>query len=331
MRRPSLITCLFMVTPVVFVAALSARAQAATELELKHMVARVVVTPEDRADIDLKVKNNSKLPKLTVSHKGGKLIVSGGLNRKVKSCGRQINLPMGDGKTYSRRTVEVLGVGNISYDDLPIIYIRTPRDVRLSASSPTFGQIGDSRALKLALSGCGTWTAGAVSGPLELANSGSGDIRITSAGDARISTSGSGDVALGPVGKLDLSNSGSSDFSSGNVSGPASISNSGSGDLSLGAINGNLSIRTSGAGDAVIARVDGNVDISGAGSGDFTIRDGRADRVSLSLAGSGDVHFGGSAGDVDASIAGSGDVSLMRVTGNISKRIVGSGSVRVGN
>ncbi|MDC7677315.1 GIN domain-containing protein [Asticcacaulis machinosus] len=294
--KPGLI-CLFLATPVVAVCALSARAEAATQLELKDMAARVIVTPEDRADIDLKVRNNPNLPKITVRMSGDKMIVSGQLAHKIKGCGRD---------------VKITGIGTVRYDDLPVIHVRTPRDVKLSAASPTFGDIGQSRSLKLAMSGCGSWQAAPVAGKLNLANSGSGDITVASAAEADIAGSGSGKITVGAV------------------RGRTHAVNAGSGDLDLGDIGGDLSVKTSGSGSSTINRVSGDVDIAGAGSGRFILRDGHAPRVNISLAGSGDVQFGGTAGEVEASIAGSGDVRLGRVTGSVNKRVIGSGSVRVG-
>lgn len=224
------IFCLFLATPFVAVCALSARAEAATQLELKDMAARVIVTPEDRADIDLKVKNNPNLPKITVRISGDKMIVSGQLAHKIKGCGRD---------------VKIIGVGNVRYSDLPIIHVRTPRDVTLSAASPTYGQIGPSRTLKLAHSGCGSWQAAPVAGKLGLANSGSGDLKVASASEADIAGSGSGTITVG------------------NIRGRTHAINAGSGDLDLGDVGGDLSIKTSGSGDSTINRVSGNVDIAG--------------------------------------------------------------------
>lgn len=89
-----------------------------------------------------------------------------------------------------------------------------------------------------------------------------------------------------------------------------------------------LSISIAGNGDARIARLEtGSLTAAIAGSGDVKVA-GRADDVTVKIAGSGDVV----AGSLDAkrakvSVSGSGDAELM-VRENLSVSIAGSGDVR---
>ena len=66
------------------------------------------------------------------------------------------------------------------------------------------------------------------------------------------------------------------------------------------------------------------------GSGDVDIGGGQAPSMNVSVAGSGDINFRGSAGSVKARIAGSGDVRVKSVSGPVQKTVLGSGSVIIG-
>ena len=52
--------------------------------------------------------------------------------------------------------------------------------------------------------------------------------------------------------------------------------------------------------------------------------------MTVSVAGSGNVVFGGVAGSLTARIAGSGDVRARQVRGQVRKTVMGSGAVRIG-
>lgn len=277
-----------------------AQAGAGPEVEIDHAVARVAVIVEDRTDVAVEVEQGSSgLPAIQVSRVGNEVRIDGGLRRRgflnrsdgIRNCrsGPDNAQRPGDGAS-----VEVRDHGRINISDAPLIVIRTPRQVDVSASGAVFGSVGRGAAsIELGNSGCGTWNVANTEGPVSLSIAGTGDIRAGTSTALDVSLSGAGSVLAGATRELDIS--------------------------------------VSGVGDIVIARVDGPADISLSGAGDVTVRAGTSPKLSISIAGVGDVDFRGVAGDVDVSLAGAGDVSIARATGTVSRSIAGAGDIRIGS
>lgn len=264
-------------------AALTAGAAQAATLEVKDAVARVTVVPEDRSDIKVEIiRPNANLP-LSVRTLGDRTIVDGDLDRKIRSC-------HGAG---GKAAVEVRGVGQVSWTEMPQLVIHTPRDVKIDASGAVFGAVGRSASLDLGNAGCGDWTIANVEGEAKVSQAGSGDTWMGSSGGLKIRVAGSGDVAAADV-------------------------------------KGGLDVHIAGSGDAAVRSISGPLEISLAGSGDVRVAGGRASEMRASVAGSGDIEFQGVADSLRARIAGSGDVHAREVKGPITKTIMGSGSVRIG-
>lgn len=289
-------------TAVIAAALMGAPAQAkvAPEVEIENAVARVVVIVEDRADVAVEVtQGNTRLPALQVRRRGEDIHIDGGLSRRVgitrvndaiRNCRSG---PADARQPGAGATVEVRDLGRINVLDSPLIIIRSPRDVNLSAGSAVFGAVGrGARSVELSNGGCGDWVVANTDGALDLSLGGSGDIRTGTSRSLDASLGGSGTIRAGATGNLDLS---------------------------LG-----------GSGEAWVAAVDGEVDISIGGSGEVSIPRGRASSFEVAIGGSGDIDFGGTAGDVSVAIAGSGDIRIAEVTGRVSRSIVGSGNIRIG-
>ena len=259
-------------------------AAAAPSVKIKDAVARVVVIPEARSDIKVEfITTNKSLP-LTVRQVGTETIVDGDLRmNKINSCNSRM------GKT----TIRVRGVGEVKWEDIPQIAIRTPMNVEIAGAGAVFGSVGRSERLELANAGCGDWTIANVKGRLEIAQAGSGDTNTGTAGQAEISIAGSGSVRTNSIG-------------------------------------GDFEVSIAGSGDASAASVGGKVEGSIAGSGDVTIAGGQARSLEVNIMGSGDVTHDGEVGDVEISVAGSGDVRVAKATGAISKHVAGSGDVYIG-
>ena len=270
------------------------------EVEIRHAVARVAVIVEDRTDIAVEVEQGaSGLPPVQVSRVGNEVRIDGGLSRRgffnrgdgIRNCraGPDNAQRPGDGAS-----VEVRDHGRINLSDAPLIVIRTPRQVDVSASGAVFGSVGRGAAsVELGNAGCGDWNVANTEGPVSLSIAGSGDVRAGTSASLDVSIAGSGSASAGATRDLDAS-----------IAGSGSVS---------------------------VARIDGPMDVSIAGSGDVAVRDGTSPDVDVSILGSGDVNFGGAAGDVDVSVAGSGDVTIARATGSVSRSIAGSGDVRIGS
>lgn len=261
----------------------AAGAAQAASVQIKDAVARVTVIPENRADVRVEVlASNPRLP-LKIRSLGGRTIVDGDLGRRIRDC-------RGSGENVR---VQVRGVGEIGWRDMPQVVIHTPRDVNVEAGGAVFGSVGRSASVDLANAGCGDWTVANVEGRLQIYEAGSGDVRAGSAGEARIRVAGSGDIATADV-------------------------------------RGALNVDIAGSGDVTVGSIGGPLDARVAGSGDVRVHGGHASSMNVSIAGSGDVNFRGSADTLKARIMGSGDVHVKEVRGPVSKMVMGSGGIVVG-
>jgi hypothetical protein len=250
-------------------------ASAATEVELKDVAARVVVTPQDRPDVELTVAYGSaQVPKIMLHTDGNRLIADGKLKRA--GCGP-------DGSAH------VPGVGTVAAGDLPVIYLKVPMDAKVAAGGVTYGQVAASRTLELSEGGCGKWQVADVTG------------------DAEINIGGSGDVIAGKAGKAEVNIGGSGNFRAASVSGlEGNIG--GHGNIAIDRIDGNAEVNIGGSGNVdtaagTIPRLEVNI----AGSGSVK-HGGTAGDVDVNIVGSGDVRIKTVTGRIDKSIMGSGHI-----------------------
>ncbi len=273
------------------IAALVAAAPAsAATLELRDVAARVSVIPENRADISVDViKTHPRLPIRVDVGGDGRTIVDGALMRHgwPPFVGGVMGCP-GEG-----HGLWIWGVGAVSNEDLPVVVIRTPRQIVVRSNGAVLGAVGPSRALDLQVGGCDTWTLGNVDGDLAVRYAGSGAVRAGGAGRANLSITGSSDIVLGE------------------------------------ARNG-LTADIGGSGSMRAVTASGPVRVAISGSGKVGIDGGRASLLSAHISGSGEIADRGVAEALDATISGSGNVVVAKVTGPVSKSISGSGRVRIG-
>src|SRR5579859_2391692 len=107
-------------------------AVAGPSVELRDAVARVTVIPEDRADVKVEMlTTNAALP-LEVRTEGMTTVISGNLAHRISDCHSR-----GD-----RPTAWVRGVGEVSYDNMPQVVIRTPKAVVLETGGAIYGAVG---------------------------------------------------------------------------------------------------------------------------------------------------------------------------------------------
>jgi hypothetical protein len=167
--------------------ALAGVAHAAPSVEVRDAVARVTVIPENRPDVKVEVvRANPGLP-LRVRQEGGKTVIDGDLKRRIHSCDSD----------NGQAQVRVGGLGEVSWQDMPQIVIRTPMSVDLGVGGAVFGSVGRTNELSFGSAGCGDWTLANVQGRARLSSAGSGDIRAGSAGEATLRLAGSGDSVAG--------------------------------------------------------------------------------------------------------------------------------------
>jgi hypothetical protein len=318
------------------------------EIELRDLAARVVVTPENRSDIDVRVRyGKAKVPVLMVSHRGNVTVLDGHLSSLQH--GLHFNISFNDsneGVDHGR--VFITGVGDVDIGDLPMVFVRVPMNAEVKDSAYTFGTVGPSNSLNFILNGCGDWNIASVNGPLNIIDSGSGSIHVASAGDSVIDNMGSSDIQVGRVRRLKLSlsgsggfkaeqsddtqlqNMGSSDVQLGRV-GLLKAQLNGSGDLQLDGVGGGLTLINTGASDVTINRLNGPASLQMTGSGDVHIHSGQAENFIVHGTGSGDVEFNGTAGSVTVDTSGSGDVRITRATGPVTQHSNGSGETHIGH
>lgn len=318
------------------------------QIELKDMIARVVVTPEDRSDVDIRVRyGKAKVPTLMVSHRGNVTVLNGHLSGNSHGFNLRINLDdIGDS---TRGSVFVSGLGQVDINDLPLVFVRVPMNAVVKDSAYVFGQVGASKSLDFILNGSGNWNIGPVATSLNIIDSGSGnihvgpvsgdgivdnmgagEINIDSIRNLKISLSGSGNFSVQQAGDIDLQNQGSGDVTFGRIRSLKAGLN-GSGDLTAQSVGGNFSLVNNGSSDVNVDRLIGAVSLDMSGSGDVRIQQGQAANFVIRGSGSGDVDFGGTAGSVNIDSNGSGDVSIAKATGAVQSRVTGSGEMHIGH
>ena len=258
-------------------------ARGAPRLAIRDATAHVVIIPEARPDIQVAMlKSRRDLP-IRITRAGEVTTIVGNVAHRVRGCGTPARGP----------GVRVRGIGAIAEADLPQIVVRTPLDVRVTASDAVSGAVGRAASVDFENRGCGDWTLANTRGRLRFSQIGSGDVRAGRTGEADLSVTGGGSIAVRQV------------------SGALTAISSGEGGIMVDAADGPL-----------IARV--------AGSGDVIVSGGRAAQLNVSVAGSGAVRFGGQAGRVSASVTGSGHVSIAHASGPVSRQVFGAGEIAVG-
>jgi hypothetical protein len=264
-------------------ATLSAGAANAASVEIRDVVARVTVVPQDRADIKVDIiKAHPELP-LQVSVSGDRTVVDGGLRRKIRDCN-----DMSD-----KARVRVSGVGRVSYEELPQVVIYTPKAVEVAAGGAVQGAIGRSASLKLSNSGCAAWTIADVAGVAEVHQSGAGEVR------------------MGQAERLDVRLSGAANIHATRIrQGGLEAQLSGAGNVKIDEVRGPVEARVSGVGQI---EVDGGratlvrASVSGIGQVEF---DGSADNLDASISGLGSIRVKEVTGSVSKSVSGGGSVKV---------------------
>ena len=274
------------VAPLALISALTvaASSEAMPLVDVRGAAVRIVIIPEQRQGVRVVILKRVRELPLRITRSGQNLSISGNLGHTSRGCF------IAGGKPG----VRIKGRADVAYENLPEIFIFTPRAMRIAAGEAVFGTVGRSDSLDLANRGCGAWTVANVGGHL------------------RVNQSGSGHIAVGTAGVSDLSVAGAGQIVTRNLSGALTAVSSNSGNISVGAVAGALNLHV-------------------AGPGDIRVSGGSANQMTASVAGSGVIHFGGTAGRLNAMVAGSGLLSVRRVNGPAKQQVFGSGSIRVGH
>jgi len=263
-------------------AACAASAAAAPSVELRNVVARVTVIPEDRPDIKVELlATNPNLP-LEIRTEGGRTVVDGGLKHRISDCHPGADRP----------STSVRGAGGVDEQAMPNIAIRAPRDVVVSSSGAVYGSIGRSGSVTLQDSGCSSWAL------------------VDVAGAATIHESGAGTVRLGAVDRLDVQLSGAARVHAVRARQGLDATLSGAGDVEVENLGGPLQARVSGVGKVKVANGRASnvrASVSGVGGVEFG---GVADSLDASISGLGSIRVKDVTGPVSKSISGAGHVTI---------------------
>jgi hypothetical protein len=229
--------------------------------------------------------SNPRLP-MRVRTLGGRVVVTGDVNRRVRGCqGAREGAAGGGG-------VDLWGRGRIPYAALPYLVVRTPMDVHVSVGDAVYGVIGRSVSVDFTNQGCGDWIIANVRSRLRLDQAGAGYTRAGTAGGGDLSVAGSGRVSTRAL------------------SGPLTAVSSGSGNIDVAAVSGSVDVRVAGTGDVDIAGGHAShMEVSIAGSGDVRMR-GQAQSLTASVTGSGDVEVARVTGPVIRRVFGPGEVRI---------------------
>lgn len=280
-------------------ASLAPEVFAGSALRVRHAVARVVVTPEDRADFEIEIVSPGGVPMPTVEVNGDQVTIDGHLRGRISNC-------RDDG------TADLRGYEPITPDNLPTITIRAPRALVMERGGAGITEIATAESVNFDLVGCGAANIADVSGALEVDMAGSGAIIAGAARTLNLDMAGAGSVTIGAVGEY------------------AQVDIGGAGDVTIASLTGQLNADSAGAGNIAIQGGAITVaEIDMAGAGDINIA-APVQTLNVSMVGSGDVDIANTVGDIDADIAGVGVVSAQAVTGTITKDVMGPGDVRVG-
>lgn len=276
-------------------ALLSAGSVSAASVELKHIVAKVAVQPENRSDVVVTVlKTNPKLPVRVRPSLGGVVVVDGGSDDWWPHMfgGHISHCRVGpDGAN-----VHVAGVGDFRVDELPQILVRVPMAAKIASSGAVIGSMNAAESLDLSVAGCDSWAIGDIRGRLRLDEAGQGRVRTGDLGSAEVNIAGSSTVTTK-------------------------------------AILHDYKVSIGGSGDLFSASVGGRIDVSIAGAGNVRINGGHASQLKGSIAGEGELTDEGLADHVAVSVAGHARVHVAHVagvSGPVDETIAGLGEIRRG-
>tara|TARA_R110002073_G_scaffold29837_4_gene93603 strand:+ start:8801 stop:9802 length:1002 start_codon:yes stop_codon:yes gene_type:complete len=295
----------------------------ADTVSIENFIGRVEIRTGSSDQISVAISNTGGLvDNPSVDHSGSRVAIDGGQSIRNLNCssrGGQIRI----GRRWS---------GQNAISEYPLLTITAPASLALQLRDSAFqGSSGDLGSLDLTMSSCGRFETGDIAHDAEININGSGDITTRAiGGNVDIGINGSGDVVLGTVaGTADVGINGSGDVQMADVGGDAEVGINGSGDVEFGTIAG-LAVRISGSGDVEARSMNGAFSAQIGGSGDIAVRGGRAEPFEVSINGSGDVSFGGTAVNVTVRESGGGDVDIAEIEGSVDWRRNGRSVLRVG-
>ena len=195
------------------------------------------------------------------------------------------------------------------FDDYPVIEVALPRKNDVTFTDARIKLAMQAIDGRLILEGCYVYG------------------ETSDLGQATIGVISGSRLAIGDVkSMLELDVSGAAAVTGGDAA-MADIDIAGAGDVMIGAVDGMLDVSIAGSGLARVARIDGPMTVRIAGSGSTAVQGGSADKLTVSIDGSGGVFLEGRAVAPTLRLYGSPVVRLGAVDGRITR--YGAGEVYV--
>lgn len=291
----------------------SAARYTASKVSFQDVTGEVRITTTGGDDVDVNIRQGKVYHPVTVKLVDGELVITGERWREDETrdcCDNRIRRV----ENLQRDRVAAAGTKPDDktgfFDDFPVVEISLPRKSDVS--------FVDAR-VKLGM--------GAIDGRLMLdacyVYGETGDL-----GQATIGVVAGSRLAIGNVkSMLELDVSGDAAVTGGSAA-MADIDIAGAGDVMIGALDGMLDVSIAGSGLARVARVDGPMTVRIAGSGAVAVQAGKADKLTVTIDGSGGVVHEGTAVAPTLRLYGSPTVRLGGVEGRVTRH--GYGELWIG-
>jgi hypothetical protein len=291
----------------------SAARHTASKVLFQDITGDVKITTTGGDDVEVNVRQGKAYHKIDVKLVDGVLVIAGERWREEEQrdcCDTRIT------RTENLQRDRVASVGkapadpNAFLDDYPVIEVSLPRKNDVAFVDARMKLAMEAIDGRLMLDACYVYG--------ETGNLGQATIGVISGSRLAI-----GDVKSG----LEIDVSGDADVTGGTAA-MVDIDIAGPGDVMIGAVDGMLDVSIAGSGLARVARIDGPMTARIAGSGAVSVQGGKADKLTVTIDGSGGVFHEGSAVAPTLRLYGSPTVSLGSVDGRITRH--GKGEVYVG-
>ncbi len=291
----------------------SAARYTASKVLFQDVTGEVKITTTAGDDIEVTIRQGKTHRTVTATIVNGELVIAGERWREEETkdcCNNRIRRV----ENLQRDRVAAVNAPatdrNSFFADYPVIEVSLPRknDVTFVDARIKLGVVG-------AIDGRLTLDACYVHGE-------TGDL-----GEAAIGVISGSRLAIGDVkSMLELDVSGDADVTGGSAA-MADIDIAGPGDVMIGAVDGMLDVSIAGSGQVRAARIDGPMTVRIAGSGAVAVQGGKADKLTVTIDGSGGVFHEGAAVAPTLRLYGSPTVRLGSVTGRVTRH--GHGEVYV--
>lgn len=292
----------------------SAARYTASKVSFQDITGEVKITTTGGEDVEVNVRQGKIYHPVTVTHVDGELLIAGERWREEEAkdcCNDRIRRV----ENLQRDRVADAGAEpadkNGFLNEFPVIEVALPRKNDVSFTDARIKLDMGAIDGRLMLDGCYVYGE-------------TGDL-----GQATIGVISGSRLAIGNVkSMLELDVSGKAAVTGGGAA-MADIDIAGPGEVMIGPVDGMLDVSIAGSGLARAARIDGPMTVRIAGSGAVAVQGGKADKLTVTIDGSGGVFHEGAAVAPTLRLYGSPTVRLGSVEGRITRH--GYGELWVGD